>query len=322
MTDYDFTQPVRIATRESQLALWQAEHVRDRLLSTFPALTVEIVKMTTKGDQLLDSPLAKIGGKGLFIKELEVSMLNGESDIAVHSMKDVPAEFPVSFMLAGILDREAPFDALVSNTYASIEALPQGAVVGTCSLRRSCQLLSHRPDLQIKNLRGNVNTRLAKLDAGEYDAIILAQAGLLRLGMVDRIAQVIPDSYSLPAVGQGAIGIECLEGSPVLSLVQALTDEATTLRVTAERAMNAKLEGGCQVPIAGFATFADDQPTQAFPERTLTLRGLVGSLDGQQIIRAEASGRGAEAEAIGLQVAESLLAQGARKLLDSIMADA
>lgn len=302
---------IRIATRKSPLALWQAEHVTARLKALHPGLTVEIIGMTTKGDQLLDSPLSKVGGKGLFVKELEQGMLADEADIAVHSMKDVPVEFPEGLHLAVIMERENPYDAFVSNTYASLADLPEGACVGTSSLRRQCQLADRRPDLRIEPLRGNVNTRLAKLDAGEYDAIILAAAGLIRLGFEARIRDCIEPVDSLPAIGQGAIGIECrIDDERVHQLIAPLADRDTTDRVLAERAMNARLNGGCQVPIGGHAVLDGDQ---------LILKGLVGTTDGTRILRAEASGPRAEAEAIGVRVAEDLLGQGADAILSAIM---
>lgn len=245
---------IRIATRRSPLALWQAEHVAKLLKASHPSIEIELVKMITQGDKILDTPLSKIGGKGLFVKELEQGMLNGDADIAVHSMKDVPAQLPDGLEMAAILEREDPRDAFVSNTYASIDDLPQGAVVGTSSLRRQCQLLQMRPDLRIKSLRGNVNTRLQKLDDGDYDAIILAAAGLIRLGFESRIKTAIPMNTMLAAIGQGAIGVECRTGDEeTLRLIECLHHDTTATRVTAERAMNFKLEGGCQAPIAGHA---------------------------------------------------------------------
>ncbi|ADC61258.1 hydroxymethylbilane synthase [Allochromatium vinosum] len=302
---------IRIATRKSPLAMWQAEHVTARLKALHPGLTVEIIGMTTKGDQLLDSPLSKVGGKGLFVKELEQGMLAGEADIAVHSMKDVPVEFPEGLHLAVIMERENPYDAFVSNTYANLAELPEGACVGTSSLRRQCQLADRRPDLRIEPLRGNVNTRLAKLDAGEYDAIILAAAGLIRLGFESRIRDCIDPVDSLPAIGQGAIGIECrVDDERVHQLIAPLADRDTTDRVLAERAMNARLNGGCQVPIGGHAVLDGDR---------LILKGLVGTTDGSRILRAEASGPRAEAEAIGVRVADDLLGQGADAILSALM---
>ncbi len=298
---------IRIATRKSALAMWQAEYVQAELLRHHPNLTVELVPMSTQGDRILDTPLAKIGGKGLFIKELEVAMLENRADIAVHSMKDVPVEFPEGFGLHAICPRENPFDAFVSSTYSAIDELPNGAVVGTSSLRRQCQLRHHRPDLTIKDLRGNVNTRLQKLDNGEYDAIILAAAGLIRLGMQDRIKYALPIELSLPAVGQGAVGIECRnDDSALIELLKPLQDQATFYRVAAERALNARLQGGCQVPIGSFAELNGD---------TLLLKGLVGSSDGQTLITAQAIASVDEAEQLGIDVAEQLLAQGAGALL-------
>ena len=300
---------LKIATRKSPLALWQAEHVKARLEQHHPELTVELVKMTTKGDQILNSPLSKIGGKGLFIKELEQGMLAGEADIAVHSMKDVPYEVPVGFELGAILERENPFDAFVSNNFSSIDDLPNGAKVGTCSQRRIVQLKALRPDLEILDLRGNVNTRLKKLDDGEFDAIILACAGLIRLGFENRIKQQISAEQSLPAVGQGAVGIEIRENdSEILSLIKPLIDEDTSYRVRAERAMNAHLEGGCSVPIAGFATLS---------ERELTLTGLVGNVETGQIIKRQVVGHMKNAETLGVELAKKLILLGAREILSS-----
>lgn len=302
---------IRIASRESALALWQSEHIKAQLESLHPGLEVEIVGMTTKGDQILDVPLAKIGGKGLFVKELEQSMLAGNTDIAVHSMKDVPMHFPEGLELAAICKRESPFDAFVSNQYNAIDELPEGAIVGTSSLRRQSQIAALRPDLQVKGLRGNVNTRLGKLDAGEYDAIILADSGLRRLGFHDRIKQVIPAEQSLPAVGQGALGIECRNNdTEIKKLLAPLIDEETNFCVRAERAMNTRLEGGCQVPIAGFAELSNE---------TLTLRGLVAAIDGSKILTAEStvSIKQCKPETLGIKIAEQLLEQGAEKLLEA-----
>ncbi|GAB4350095.1 MAG: hydroxymethylbilane synthase [Gammaproteobacteria bacterium] len=304
---------LRIATRKSPLALWQAEHVADRLRAAHPGLSVELVGMSTRGDKILDSPLAKVGGKGLFVKELEQGMLQGEADIAVHSMKDVPVEFPEGLHLPVILEREDPRDAFVSRRYETLDALPEGARVGTSSLRRQVQLRERRPDLEILNLRGNVNTRLAKLDAGEYDAIILACAGLIRLGFGDRIASCLETTVSLPAIGQGAIGIECRRDDlRINKLIAPLDDPATHCRVAAERAMNARLSGGCQVPIAGFAELEGER---------LSLRGLVGRPDGSLVLRAAAEGGREEAADLGRRVAEDLLAQGAGPILEAVSAD-
>ena len=301
---------VRIATRKSALALWQAEYVKTQLEHFHPDLTVELVPMVTKGDIILDTPLAKVGGKGLFVKELEVAMLEGRADIAVHSMKDVPVEFPEGLGLEVICPREDPRDAFVSNHIQSFEDLPQGAIVGTSSLRRQCQIKALRPDLDIRDLRGNVNTRLRKLDEGEYDAIILAAAGLIRLEMPARIRQFIAPEVMLPANGQGAVGIECRTNDQrIKSLLAPLECQKTRYRVFAERAMNRALEGGCQVPIGSFAELTDDN---------LYLRGLVGAVDGSQIIRDEVSGHVSEAEALGLALADKLLAQGADAILKAV----
>lgn len=301
---------LRIATRKSPLALWQAEFVRAELERLHAGLKVELVTFTTQGDKILDTPLAKIGGKGLFVKELEVALLDGRADIAVHSMKDVPMEFPEGLGLIAIGEREDPRDAFVSNTYASIDALPAGAVVGTSSLRRQCQLRHRRPDLVIKDLRGNVNTRLAKLDAGEYDALILASAGLKRLGFHARITAEITPEFSLPAVGQGALGIEArLDDVQVARLLAPLDHAATSARVRAERAMNRRLQGGCQVPIAGYAELQGDE---------LWLRALVGSVDGREIIVDEMRGAATAAEALGEALAERLLAAGAGRILQAV----
>ena len=298
---------LKIATRKSPLALWQAEHVKARLEALYPGLTVELIKMTTKGDQILNSPLSKIGGKGLFIKELEVGMMEGVADIAVHSMKDVPYEIPPGFELGAILERENPFDAFVSNQYNSIEDLPQGAKVGTCSMRRIVQLKDKRPDLEILDLRGNVNTRLKKLDDGEFDAIILACAGLIRLKFEDRIKQEIPAIDSLPAVGQGAVGIEIRENdTEILDLIKPLIDEQTTYRVSSERAMNARLEGGCSVPIAGYATISGDQ---------INLTGLVGNVESGVILKHQVTGHVSEAESLGVSLADTLIEMGAKDIL-------
>ena len=305
---------IRIATRKSALALWQAEYVKARLEQAHPGLKVSLVPMVSRGDKLLDAPLAKIGGKGLFVKELETALLENEADIAVHSMKDVPMDFPEGLGLYCICEREDPRDAFVSNTYDSLDALPAGSVVGTSSLRRQAQLLARRPDLKIQFLRGNVNTRLAKLDAGEYDAIILATAGLIRLGFEDRIRSSISAEDSLPAGGQGAVGIECRSAdSDVHALLAPLHHHKTALRVTAERALNKHLNGGCQVPIACYALLEGDQ---------LWLRGLVGQPDGGLLLRAEERAASSDAEALGVRVAEALLAQGADAILKAVYGEA
>ena len=301
---------LKIATRQSPLALWQANYVKDRLQQLYPDLTIELVPMVTKGDVILDSPLAKIGGKGLFVKELENALLNKEADIAVHSMKDVPMQFPEGLGLAVICQREDPRDAFVSHSYRTFAELPQGAVVGTSSLRRQCQLKALRPDLDIRSLRGNVGTRLSKLDNGDYDAIILASAGLIRLGLAARIASFIDVEQSLPAAGQGAVGIECRSDDvQVHALLAPLADAETTYCVRAERAMNNHLQGGCQVPIGGYAVLQQGQ---------LYLRALVGDIDGSRIIRAEGKSAVENAEVLGVQIAEQLLAQGADKILQAI----
>ncbi|UUQ62551.1 hydroxymethylbilane synthase [Pseudomonas fuscovaginae UPB0736] len=308
------SREIRIATRKSALALWQAEYVKTRLEQAHPGLQVILVPMVSRGDKLLDSPLSKIGGKGLFVKELETALLENEADIAVHSMKDVPMDFPEGLGLFCICEREDPRDAFVSNTYTSLEALPAGAVVGTSSLRRQAQLLTRRPDLQIRFLRGNVNTRLAKLDAGEYDAIILAAAGLIRLGFEDRITSAISVEDSLPAGGQGAVGIECRSAdSEIHALLAPLHHGDTAVRVTAERALNKHLNGGCQVPIACYAVLEGEQ---------VWLRGLVGQPAGGLLLSAEARAPQAHAEALGVRVAEALLEQGADAILKAVYGEA
>ncbi len=301
---------VRIATRKSALALWQAEYVKAQLEKFHPDIHVELVPMTTKGDIILDTPLAKVGGKGLFVKELEVAMLEGRADIAVHSMKDVPVEFPEGLGLEVICPREDPRDAFVSNTIASFADLPQGAIVGTSSLRRQCQIKALRPDLTIRDLRGNVNTRLRKLDEGEYDAIILAAAGLIRLKMPERIKEFIAPEVMLPANGQGAVGIECRsDDQTIKALLAPLEDKNTRYRVLAERAMNRTLEGGCQVPIGSYAEIENNQ---------LHLRGLVGAIDGSEIVRHQLTGTITQGEQLGQQLAEILLSQGADKILKQV----
>ena len=303
---------LRIATRESQLALWQAGFIKAELERHHPDLQVELLGIKTKGDIILDVPLAKVGGKGLFVKELEQAMLDGRADIAVHSMKDVPMEFPDGLGLAIICEREDPTDAFVSNHYASLDALPQGARVGTSSLRRQLQIKAARPDLTLLDLRGNVNTRLAKLDAGDYDAIILASAGLLRLKFDQRIRCRLPVALSLPAGGQGAVGVECrTNDARTRALLAPLHHGDTADRVVAERALNRRLEGGCQVPIACFAELQGDN---------LYLRGLVGDPSGKTVLRAEVTGPRRQAEQLGIQVAEMLLDQGAGAILAAVYA--
>lgn len=307
------TEKLRIATRQSPLALWQANFVKQALERHFPNLSVELVTMVTKGDIILDTPLAKIGGKGLFVKELELALLEGRADIAVHSMKDVPMFFPEGLGLAVICQREDPRDAFVSYQYASLDELPAGAVVGTSSLRRQCQLMAAYPHLQIKSLRGNVGTRLSKLDAGEYDAIILAAAGLIRLGLAERIRCFMPVEQSLPAAGQGAVGIETrIDDERILNYVKVLHHAPTAACVIAERAMNTHLQGGCQVPIGGFAQLDGDH---------LRLNALVGALDGSTIIRASGSAPIHEAVQLGESVAEQLLSQGADRILAAVYQD-
>ena len=304
---------IRIATRKSPLAMWQAEHVAAELKKAHPTIEVEILGMSTQGDKILDTPLAKIGGKGLFVKELEQGMLEGRADIAVHSMKDVPVELPNGLHLAVIMQREDPRDAFVSNEYANLSELPEGARVGTSSLRRQCQLAEARPDLEIQSLRGNVNTRLRKLDEGEYDAIILASAGLMRLGFEQRITAKLAPEQSLPAIGQGAVGIECrCDDEEINALVAALHHAETASCVRAERALNQRMNGGCQVPIAGYAMLESGH---------LWLRGLVGEPDGSRILRGEVEGATDEAEEMGIGLAERLLEWGADEILATLYGD-
>ncbi|MCP4388456.1 MAG: hydroxymethylbilane synthase [Gammaproteobacteria bacterium] len=298
---------LRIATRGSPLALWQAEHVSARLEALHPHLKVSLLTMKTRGDKLLDAPLAKVGGKGLFVKELETGLLDGRADLAVHSLKDVPVHFPEGLELALVMEREDPRDAFVSNRHDSLGTMPAGSLVGTSSLRRQTQIRERHPELRVDWVRGNVNTRLAKLDAGEFDAIILAASGLQRLGFGDRIKVAIAPEECLPAIGQGVLGIEIRSDDERLrELIAPLADADTTLRITAERALNQTLNGGCQVPIAGYAVLEQDQ---------LYLRGLVGEPDGSEILRAEVRGSSSEAHALGVQLAQQLLAQGADRIL-------
>ncbi|GMG85915.1 hydroxymethylbilane synthase [Biformimicrobium ophioploci] len=299
-----------IATRQSALALWQANFVKDELERIHPGLSVTLLPMVSRGDKILDVPLAKVGGKGLFVKELEQALLDERADIAVHSMKDVPMEFPEGLGLSVICEREDPRDAFVSNRFESLADLPAGSVLGTSSLRRQCQLLEARPDLEVRFLRGNVNTRLAKLDAGEYDAIILAAAGLVRLGMGDRIRTAIEPETCLPAGGQGAVGIECrVLDHDTHALLEPLQHQRTAQAVLAERAMNRRLEGGCQVPIGCFAIHQGED---------LWLRGLVGAIDGSRILRDEIRGPASDAETLGTTLAERLLAAGAGEILREV----
>ena len=303
---------LRIATRKSPLALWQAEFVKTQLLQYHSHLKVEMVTMTTKGDKVIDTPLAKVGGKGLFVKELELAMLNGDADIAVHSMKDVPMTLPEGLSLEVICRREDPSDAFVSNNYGDLDQLPINSTIGTSSLRRQCQLRSIYPNFQITDLRGNVNTRLSKLDDGKYDAIILASAGLIRLGMASRIKQKLQLDVCLPAAGQGAVGIECRANDEnTIKLLSPLNDIQSSLCVRAERATNRHLQGGCQVPIACFAKLVDE-------EKYIEMIGLVGSIDGNTIIRAQSSGPASKPEDVGIRLAEDLLAQGAAEILVDI----
>lgn len=300
-----------IATRESQLALWQAHHVRDRLMALHPGLSVELLGMTTMGDQILDSPLSRIGGKGLFVKELEQAMYEGRAHLAVHSLKDVPMDLPEGFELAVITEREDPRDAFVSNNYASLAELPDGAKVGTSSLRRQAQLRARFPSLVIDTLRGNVNTRLRKLDEGQYDAIILASAGLKRLGMGARIAAAIEPEESLPAVGQGVLGIEIRAGEQeVAALLAPLNDPRTAACARAERAMSRRLQGGCQAPIGGYCVERSGE---------LHLRAFVSDVDGTRMLRAEAEGGMADPEGLGHRVADALIAQGADRLMAELV---
>lgn len=301
---------LRIATRQSPLALWQAQYVKQRLEACHPGLEVELVPMVTRGDVILDTPLAKVGGKGLFVKELEMALLEKRADIAVHSMKDVPVEFPEGLGLTTICEREDPRDAFVSNRYKSLDDMPAGSVVGTSSLRRQCQIAERRPDLVIRSLRGNVGTRLSKLDNGDYDAIILAVAGLKRLQLDERITSSLPPEISLPAVGQGAVGIECrLDDTRTRELLAPLNHAETAIRVRAERAMNTRLEGGCQVPIGSYAELTNGE---------LWLRALVGAPDGSQMVRGERRGKPEEAADLGVSLAEELLNNGARAILAEV----
>ena len=330
---------VIIGTRGSKLALWQAEWVMSELLKLNPDLTIELNKIKTTGDKILDVPLAKVGGKGLFVKEIEEALLNGEADLAVHSMKDVPTDFPKGLHLAVICKREDPRDAFISRVKGSkgqrvkefqinsLKELPNGAVVGTSSLRRACQLLSIRPDLKIEQLRGNLDTRLRKLDEGQFDAIILAAAGVKRLGWAERITEVIEPEISLPAIGQGAIGIECrVDDDFINKLISPLNHSETSICVRAERACLKKLEGGCQVPIAAHARLISHKPFSSQKDaecRTLNaerlvMDGLVGSVTGDRIIKSHIEGSPKDAESLGLKLAEDLLSKGAKEILDEV----
>ncbi len=303
--------PLIIASRESQLAMWQAHHIQQKLHCLYPELTVSILGMTTKGDQILDKTLSKIGGKGLFVKELEQAMLEGKAHLAVHSLKDVPMELPPGFVLAAITERENPYDAFVSHQYTKLADLPEDAVVGTSSLRRQAQIKARYPHLTIRPLRGNVQTRLRKLDEQEYDAIILAASGLIRLGLQNRIKSILNATESLPAAGQGALAIEVASHrQDLLDLLAPLNHPQTHACVLAERAVSRTLGGSCQVPLAAFAT--EDQGT-------LSLRALVASTDGRQIIRAAAQGSATNAAALGLSLARELIEKGALALLEQAL---
>lgn len=301
---------LRLGTRKSQLALWQANYVRDALEHLHPGLKVELVTMTTEGDRILDRNLATVGGKGLFIKELEEGLLEKRVDFAVHSMKDVTVTLPRGLHISVVCEREDPRDAFISNRYSSLASLPAGARVGTSSLRRQCQLRDNYSQLEIISLRGNVNTRLTKLDDGKFDAILLAVAGIKRLGMETRIRERLDPAVCLPAVGQGAICIESREDDKVTNVLLApLNHRATQVCVTAERAMNARLEGGCQVPIGGYAEMNGNE---------LYLRGMVGEPDGSHLLRAEMRGPVSQAEQLGVRLAEMLLTKGAKSILDKV----
>ena len=302
-----------IASRESMLAMWQAEHIKGRLKALYPDCEVEILGMTTRGDQILDRTLSKIGGKGLFIKELEQALQDGRADLAVHSIKDVPMELPEGFALAAIGERASPFDAFVSNQYARLEEMPEGAIVGTSSLRREAQLRAKFPHLTIQPLRGNVQTRLSKLDNGDYDAVILAAAGLQRLGLDGRIREILSPADSLPAAGQGALGIEiAARRTDLADILRPLNHEETAACVTAERALARALGGSCQVPLAAYCVMEDG---------LLTLNGLVGHPDGSVIIEASAQAPAAYADALGRAVAKCLADDGAEELIAAVLAE-
>lgn len=307
-------KPLVIATRASRLAVWQAEHVRDLLMARYPGLEVTLLKLSTRGDEILDRSLQKVGGKGLFIKELEMALEDGRADLAVHSLKDVPVDMPDGFSLCAILPRAVPFDAWVSSAYADLQSMPAGAVVGTSSLRRQAQILRVRPDLIIKPLRGNVNTRLRKLDDGEFDAIVLATAGLERLELSDRIRSVMPAELSLPAAGQGSLGIEICEGRDDLAKwLMPLSCSQSTACSLAERAVSRSLGGSCSVPLAAFAQIDENNPTEIW------VRGLVASPDGQELLEAQARGSVDNAQALGEQVAQELLKAGADRILAELL---
>lgn len=301
---------LRIATRKSPLAIWQAQYISSSLKSLYPDIQIELVKMSTKGDKIINSPLSKIGGKGLFIKELEVGILENKADIAVHSMKDVPYKIAKDFDIITVMKRESPFDAFVSNNYNNIKDLPHKARVGSCSARRILQIKAIRPDIEILDLRGNVNTRLKKLDNNEYDAIILACAGLIRLGFKNRINNILDVDVCLPAIGQGALGVEIRKNDAyTLDLIQGLIDKDTARAVIAERSMNKKLEGGCFAPVAGYADIIGDK---------IKLKALVGNIKSAKILKEEISGNAVDAEYLGAKLANRLIAKGAKKLLQNI----
>lgn len=298
-----------IATRASQLALWQAHHVKAQIEATTPGTSVELLEIKTSGDKILDVPLAKVGGKGLFVKEIEQALVEKRADLAVHSMKDVPAELAPGLVLAAVSAREVPWDALCARTPTTLDDLPKGAVVGTSSMRRQCQLLARRPDLQIKMLRGNVPTRLRKLDEGEFDAVVLAAAGLRRLGLADRITQELGPEISLPAVAQGVLAIEIRDGDAMVRDIvrKAIHDEPTSQKIAAERSFLARMGGSCQTPLAAHAV--------ALPDDQLRVYGLCGMPDGTRILKAEVTGPLAHAPSLGEQLANQLLAQGAGEIL-------
>jgi len=304
------TDRLIIATRESQLALWQAQHVQEKLRALYPQCRVELLGMTTRGDRILDRTLSKVGGKGLFVKELETALLDGRADLAVHSLKDVPVDLASEFALCAVMEREDPRDALVSPRYGSLAEMPPGAVVGTSSLRREAQVRARYPELQVKPLRGNLQTRLAKLDRGEYDAIVLAAAGLRRLGLGDRIRMLLSPDDSLPAAGQGALGIEIrADREDLRALLAPLTHAPTMAQALAERAVSRRLGGSCQVPLAAHAETQAD---------VLRLRAMVAMPDGTRLVRAERVGPVSQAEALGLEVADDLLRAGAAELLAAL----
>ena len=300
---------IRIGTRGSALALWQAHFIADELKRIFPTLTVELIEISTKGDRITDAPLSKIGGKGLFTKDIETALMDGRIDAAVHSLKDVPVELPEGFELAAITKRAEPFDAFVSNKFGSIEELPRGALIGTSSLRRRAQLLGLRSDLKVEDLRGNVDTRLKRLDEGKFDAIILAAAGLKRLGHGDRIKEIISPTVMLPAVGQGALAVEISTGSKVLELIKALDDPITRATVGAERSFLNVIEGGCQVPVGVYGSIEGKE---------ITVTGVIASIDGSKIIRGSTVGDIDRSEELGAELAQRLLDNGGRDILKAL----